>query len=384
MNSASPESASPPQGAPARSEVIGLVALALGLFELGKWAYWFLPDAHWQRCVLSLLLCAIEIALPCFLARMRPATASFDVRWLGGGIKPWLFVLPIVVALLFVDAALRPYTTRLDGAFRLRWLSDHAIPGMQSPEAIVAESIRTIFITPIAEEIFFRGFILGQLQKVMPASLAVIVQAILFSIFHIGHTTPSARVVGAFAMGVAFGAWRITFRGLLPLIVAHGLLNAVATLPMSIAEYRIVNLPECRQMEALEHEPAERAIPLIIEYLGNPDIRVRGCAHAILESRYRDSAGPYLREALSSSNIELVQATVLLAEQDAFPELVPAVRRLAWDHESSEVQICAIIQMMKLGQTKELASIAADHPVPRVRRAASRLLGDPAILSSPP
>jgi len=59
---------------------------------------------------------------------------------------------------------------------------------------------------------------------------------------------------------------------------------------------------------------------------------------------------------------------------DTFPELIPEVRRLAWDHESQDVQIGAMLQLMLLGETAELESIAADHPQPKIRRVASRLV----------
>ena len=175
-------------------------------------------------------------------------------------------------------------------------------------------------------------------------------------------------------MGVAFGAWRLRFTGLLPLIVVHGIMNAIASLPLWVMEYDLVSLPECRQMEALKEEPAERAIPLIVEQLGNPDIRVQSGANSILTTRYRDAAGPYLREPLSSSNPELVTATMRIIGGNNFRELVPEIRRLAWDHESQDVQIGAILQLMLLGETAELESIAADHPQPKIRRVASRLV----------
>ena len=121
-------------------------------------------------------------------------------------------------------------------------------------------------------------------------------------------------------------------------------------------------------------QPAERAIPLIVEQLSNPDIRVQSGANVILTTRYRDTAGPSLREALSSSNPELVTATMRIVGGNNFQELVPEIRRLAWDHESEGVQVCAILQLMLLGETAELESIAADHPQPKIRRAASRLV----------
>ena len=60
-----------------------------------------------------------------------------------------------------------------------------------------------------------------------------------------------------------------------------------------------------------------------------------------------------------------------------FRELVPEIRRLAWDHESEDVQVCAILQLMLLGETAELESIAADHPQPKIRRAARQLIAVP-------
>jgi hypothetical protein len=63
-----------------------------------------------------------------------------------------------------------------------------------------------------------------------------------------------------------------------------------------------------------------------------------------------------------------------LAGWNNYRDLVPEIRRLAWDHESQDVQVCAILQLMLLGETAELESIAADHPQPKIRRAARRLV----------
>ena len=365
-------------------EIVGLVALAVGLLELGSLSYWFLPNTHWQRCVLALLVSVLEVGLPCLLVWQRPALASFDGRLLGGGIKPWLLALPLTLAVLLVDVACQTFTTSLDGMLRLRWWSDRVVPGMQSPAVVVVGAFKTIVITPIAEEVFFRGFVLGQLQKVMPATLAVLLQAILFSACHLGQDSRSARLVGSFVLGVAFGVWRIRLPGLLPLMVMHGLINALAWLPLAITEYDVVSLAEFRQMEALKDEPAERAIPSIINHLANPDIRVQICANVILGSRYRDSAPPYLREALSSPDPVVVRATISIIGEQSIRELIPDLRRLAWDHFTADIQLGAVIQLKRLGDTKALESIAVDHPTPRVRRAASRLLADPSLLSSPP
>lgn len=365
-------------------EIVGLLALTVGLLELGRLSYWLLPNTHWQRCVHSLLVSGLEVGLPCLLAWQCPALASFDVRLLGGGIKPWLLALPLTLALLLLDVASQTITTSLDDMLPLRWLSDRVVPGMQSPVTVVVGAIKTIVITPIAEEVFFRGFVLGQLQKVMPATLAVLLQAILFSACHLGGDSRSARLVGSFVMGVMFGVWRIRLPGLLPLMVMHGLINALAWLPLAITEYDVVSLPECRQMEALKDEPAEQAIPSIINHLANPDIRVQACANVILGSRYRESTPPYLRDALSSPDPVVVKATISIIGGQSIRELIPDLHRIAWGHSATDIQLGAVIQLRRLGDSKALGAIADDHPTPAVRRAASRLLADPSLLSSPP
>ena len=362
---------------PTRLEVIGLVVFALALSQVGKSTTELWPDSRWQQAFVSFLFTVFELFLPCLLMWQRPAAASFDGRLLTSGLKAWWWAFLVMIVVLVGTRACRPLTSMLDGVFSHIGASRPVATGLIAPAVIVADTIRLVIITPIAEELFFRGFILGQLRKVMSNKGAVVVQAILFSACHLGPTFRSDRLVGAFVMGVASGAWRLRFSGLLPLMVVHGIINAMAFLPMAIMEYDIVSLPECRQMEALKEEPAERAIPLIVEQLGNPDIRVQSGANVILTTRYRDAAGPYLREALSSSNPELVTATMRIIGGNKFRELVPEIRRLAWDHESEDVQVCAILQLMLLGETAELESIAADHPQPKIRRAARQLIAVP-------
>lgn len=377
MTTDQPAAATRSHALPLRLEVVGLVAFALALTQVVKLSADLSPDSRWQQAFVSFLFTVVELSLPSLLMWQRPATASFDGRLLTSGLKPWWWAFLVMIVVLLGTSACRPLTSMLDGVFNHIAASRTIATGLIAPAAIVAETIRLVIITPIAEELFFRGFVLGQLRKVMSNKGAVVVQAILFSACHLGPTFRSDRLVGAFVMGVASGAWRLRFSGLLPLMVVHGIINAMAFLPMAAREYDIVSLPECRQMEALKNEPSERAIPLIVEQLGNPDIRVQSGANVILTTRYRDVAGPYLREALASADPEVVQSTMRLAGWNNYRELVPEIRRLAWQHESTDLQVFAVLQLMSLGETAELESIAAYHPQPKLRRIASQLIAAP-------
>ncbi len=80
------------------------------------------------------------------------------------------------------------------------------------------------------EEVLFRGFFLNNLAELFRGSnkagivLAVIFQAMLFSLLHLGETL--IQSVPVFLTGVILGGAYFLFnRNLWPLIIAHGLLN---------------------------------------------------------------------------------------------------------------------------------------------------------------
>jgi hypothetical protein len=88
-----------------------------------------------------------------------------------------------------------------------------------------------VFVGPVAEEIFFRGYVLEQLRKLTRSGIALLIQSLLFGLFHV-YTRGSFTLVQTFLFGMILGAWRIRFRSLLPLVLAHVLLNATALIPL--------------------------------------------------------------------------------------------------------------------------------------------------------
>ena len=94
---------------------------------------------------------------------------------------------------------------------------------------------------------------------------------------------------------MVFGVWRIRFRSIVPLILAHILLNAVVSIHVMKEKYDFARMaveaglpadfgakvrtsPECQQIYLLTKEPTEKAVPAIIGFLANPDDIVRACA----------------------------------------------------------------------------------------------------------
>jgi hypothetical protein len=94
-----------------------------------------------------------------------------------------------------------------------------------------------VFIGPVAEEIFFRGYVLEQLRKLTRSGIALLIQSLLFSLFHLytwGLFTPVALLnsLHAFLFGMILGVWRIKFKSLLPIMLAHVLFNAAIIIPL--------------------------------------------------------------------------------------------------------------------------------------------------------
>ena len=90
------------------------------------------------------------------------------------------------------------------------------------------------FCVGISEEGLFRGFMQTRLARVCSARKALLVQAFLFGLWHfVWHVAPfnplgmGIHVVITFAFGLAFGQFFRESQNLVPLILAHGLVDTV-------------------------------------------------------------------------------------------------------------------------------------------------------------
>ena len=120
----------------------------------------------------------------------------------------------------------------------LIWLDIDLLLPPDTAEKALDEAGGSIVITlvlvgllgPIAEEIFFRGFVLPGLINRLGVGRALVISSLVFGLFHID---PGA-IVPTFALGLALGWVYLKTRSIWPAIFAHGLHNTVAVL---IAKY---------------------------------------------------------------------------------------------------------------------------------------------------
>ncbi len=91
-----------------------------------------------------------------------------------------------------------------------------------SMAAFVAHAA-TYLLFYVGWEFFFRGFLLFGLEKELGAANAVLIQAIMSAMLHIGD--PAGEAFGGFAGGILWGVAALRTRSLLPGLVGHAALG---------------------------------------------------------------------------------------------------------------------------------------------------------------
>jgi membrane protease YdiL (CAAX protease family) len=84
-----------------------------------------------------------------------------------------------------------------------------------------------VLVAPFAEELFWRGFVQGSLQRLFGGPTAVLVQATLFAVFHLRGFGATIMVL---PFGLVAGLWRDRRKTLVPLIAAHAIVNGLSSL----------------------------------------------------------------------------------------------------------------------------------------------------------
>jgi membrane protease YdiL (CAAX protease family) len=104
----------------------------------------------------------------------------------------------------------------------------------------------------ISEEGFFRGYVQTHLERIGTLKQAILAQAMLFGAWHfVWHLSPldfvgmGQHVAETFFIGLLFGYFYSKSKNLVPLILAHGLLDSVpyGLITNHNAEVLITSLP---------------------------------------------------------------------------------------------------------------------------------------------
>ena len=91
-----------------------------------------------------------------------------------------------------------------------------------------------IVLTPLAEEVFFRGFIYGLLRKDIGRFWGLIVQSLIFSLIHfdIFFSDFLYPFLFRFFLGIVLGILFEITKSIYPAVICHGFVNFFAYIPI--------------------------------------------------------------------------------------------------------------------------------------------------------
>jgi len=229
-----------------------------------------------------------------------------SLQWFGKKkISTILGVIALPVILITTNSILLHIFNRLD-----IYVSD-GMARSTSPYGIslfLVQMILSILLIPIVEEIFWRGYIQGVLEKISSRPIAVFGQAFLFALIHMVGIAGRFNI---FVIGLILGFWRCRKRTLIPLIVAHMVFNSLFFIRIlcNYFEERTVNVTYDyrKRLENLcrpaDYIPEENALPYYmraIELLVEPPYK--GFGEMTWPDELPDGEAVLLRDWISANN----------------------------------------------------------------------------------
>ncbi len=355
-----------------RGATLAMLLIAIIVVEVPKYiVILFVPQGVASRC--AILCCQVLMAcLPFVLARIGPTIAGFDRQWLPTVWSQWLWFSGLLL-LLFIVYGLHDWLLSYRKDW---WLISIARQCMMdvAPGIVVLNGLVLILFGPISEEIFWRAYLLPQLGKLTRWPIALTLHSVLFSLAHI--PTHWSLLITSFFYAMTLGIWRVKYRSLLPLVLAHMILNAVAFGPLFFAQYdsAVQSYSKCREIDCLVGEPVTTAVPSLIAFMADRNEVVSLHALEVLAENYRSEAESYFADALASSDEYTVQRALSAVGFNRYLSLKPQVRALVWSSEDVGIQISAVLTLRWIGDEEGLSDIVQKHSEERVRHAARDML----------
>jgi uncharacterized protein len=227
------------------------VVLVVGLSSLGGGkhipATRLSPQADLSNAVLTFILsCVIEGAFliaPLYFAykvfhaitpRWRLALQALGLRGFAVG-KAFTWVVLLMIVILAVDNLYQYVIT----VFHLNLQTNDQVileNAKYAPISTYATLLVAVFVAPVCEEIFFRGFVFSGLRQVMPLGWAIFLSALIFAV---AHADPGSFAV-LFVIGLALAFLRWRTGSLWPGIFLHLLNNGLGALTIVLVMQGVV------------------------------------------------------------------------------------------------------------------------------------------------
>lgn len=137
-----------------------------------------------------------------------------DFVWVPAGAVAYIFLTLIITALAMLFLKFVDYGQPQDVGFN----------GINTQVEYIMAFIMLVVIAPIAEELLFRGYLLGKLRKYTKLWIAILITSVLFGLVHFAWNVG----LDTFALSIVLCLLRVVSGSLWPSIMLHMLKNGVA------------------------------------------------------------------------------------------------------------------------------------------------------------
>lgn len=173
--------------------------------------YWWLMSALKAAAALVGLIILKKLATTPFALGLRRFRFVREVLWALAGYAAILPILFFLTALSDSEAVQKPARVLMDAeSGRLRWAMGFCL----------------CIVTPLHEEIAFRGLIQGGIRRAWPAAPAVIASSLVFMLVH----EPRSLWIQVFILGAFLGWVYDRCRSIWPSVIVHAVHNLIVFL----------------------------------------------------------------------------------------------------------------------------------------------------------
>ncbi len=212
--------------------MVYMVYVTMGLMGEGITDELALAEALLERVVSATVPLTLASGL---LTLAIVAIVYFGVRHMRPGEALWL--RPVRGSALWSGAALAPalymLVTLMMALLPEGMLEDYNEAASSLDEVGVAAFLLVVIVSPIVEEVIFRGLIMTRLARVMSPWPAALLSAAIFGACH-GQFIWACY---AFVLGTAFGLLDLRARSILPSILAHIAFNLIGQVFTTLSHF---------------------------------------------------------------------------------------------------------------------------------------------------
>ncbi len=134
-----------------------------------------------------------------------------------------------LVVYLILSAGLMIVASAIIPSLSLNQTQNTGFTGVNQQYELILAFLTLVVLAPVAEEVLFRGYLFGKLQKYVPVWVAVLATSLLFGFIHVAFSQDAWNVaVDTFALSVVLCLLRISTGSIWASMLLHMIKNGIA------------------------------------------------------------------------------------------------------------------------------------------------------------